>query len=685
MRRFSGLSSVHGRVMALASVVVCTVVLAAATTFTKTREEARAMRKIEDATTAVTQQIMPLSAKIATLRYDVAQVQQWLTDVSATQGKDGLDDGPREAAEYATDFRAQVAAANDLAKALNLVDVENALRSAAASFPSYYETGSRMAQAYIDGGPAAGNPLMAVFDAEAERMAESMTRLLSATDAAAASRVATLEKAADRIVESGRDLQRTLSVAGAAILAMIVLFVVFLRRSVTRPLARLTNTMRWLAEGRLDTQIGFETRNDEVGKMAEAVRVFQRHAIENQQLHSEQVRLRQAADEERRVALMRMANRIESETRTAVDRVAGHTDAMASHAATLLDSAEDTTEISQELAEAANQAFASAQAVAAATEQLSASIQEIGNQVGAATQVTDGAVRESQAARGTIEKLSHAVERIGAVAQIIEGFATETNLLALNATIEAARAGEAGRGFAVVANEVKNLANGTARSAGEIGGLLLEVRDVTSAAVQAVGGAAAAIAEVSSISTAIAAAVEQQGATTRELARTGEETSQAAQHVSSSAARAAGVAEAAQSGATQVKTTAEDMSAGVGALRDALVAIVRSATSDVDLRTEPRFGTNASCLVETSAGSRPGKLANLSEGGAEIFSSAAVPEGGRGTLRIDGYARRLPFVVRACADGRLHVEFTLSPADRETLARDLPALTTVAERLDKAA
>jgi methyl-accepting chemotaxis protein len=115
--------------------------------------------------------------------------------------------------------------------------------------------------------------------------------------------------------------------------------------------------------------------------------------------------------------------------------------------------------------------------------------------------------------------LSEAAGRIGEVVDLINDIAGQTNLLALNATIEAARAGEAGKGFAVVAQEVKNLANQTAKATEEISTQIEAIQDQTVGAVDDIRGIRDIIGEINEISVTIAAAVEQQGVSTREIAR----------------------------------------------------------------------------------------------------------------------------------------------------------------------
>ncbi|MGE5397775.1 MAG: methyl-accepting chemotaxis protein, partial [Chitinophagales bacterium] len=78
--------------------------------------------------------------------------------------------------------------------------------------------------------------------------------------------------------------------------------------------------------------------------------------------------------------------------------------------------------------------------------------------------------------RNAIEELQQKSEQIGNIMQVITDIASQTNLLSLNASIEAARTGEQGRGFNVVAQEVRKLAEESARSAYEIGQLVANIQ-----------------------------------------------------------------------------------------------------------------------------------------------------------------------------------------------------------------
>jgi methyl-accepting chemotaxis protein len=105
------------------------------------------------------------------------------------------------------------------------------------------------------------------------------------------------------------------------------------------------------------------------------------------------------------------------------------------------------------------------------------------------------------------------------VVKVITSIAEQTNLLALNATIEAARAGEAGKGFAVVANEVKELAQETAKATEDISKRVEAIQNDTQGAVRAISEISSIIGLINDSQSTIAAAVEEQTATTTEMNR----------------------------------------------------------------------------------------------------------------------------------------------------------------------
>ena len=123
----------------------------------------------------------------------------------------------------------------------------------------------------------------------------------------------------------------------------------------------------------------------------------------------------------------------------------------------------------------------------------------------------------------TVAKLGESSAEIGNVVKVITSIAEQTNLLALNATIEAARAGEAGKGFAVVANEVKELAQETAKATEDIARRVQAIQGDTTAAVAAIEEISSIVAQISDRQTTIASAVEEQTATTSEMSRSVQE------------------------------------------------------------------------------------------------------------------------------------------------------------------
>ncbi|GAA0250328.1 hypothetical protein GCM10009539_39370 [Cryptosporangium japonicum] len=223
-------------------------------------------------------------------------------------------------------------------------------------------------------------------------------------------------------------------------------------------------------------------------------------------------------------------------------------------------SAEETSAQAQAVVRAAEQVAMNVQTVAAGSEEMSAAIQQISESANEAATVAAEAVQAAESTNSTMHQLGDSSIEIGNVVKVITSIAEQTNLLALNATIEAARAGESGKGFAVVANEVKDLAQETAKATEDIAARVEAIQADSRTAVGALDAIRDVIGRINDYQVTIAAAVEEQAATTGEMNRN---VSGASEGVGEITANISGVAEAAQitgQGVTESARATADLS-----------------------------------------------------------------------------------------------------------------------------
>lgn len=275
---------------------------------------------------------------------------------------------------------------------------------------------------------------------------------------------------------------------------------------------------------------------------------------------------------------------VAKETSDAVQATAATVSALARGAEDQVNSMMIASSTVSQMAEEIDRVAEAAREVAKYSLEARVTVEDGGDAVSKASDKMGKLVHTTGSSAKAMRDLGERSEQIGLIVDVITDIADQTNLLALNAAIEAARAGEHGKGFAVVAGEVRKLAEGSAKAANQIAGIVREIQrtindtaSLMEASTSEADEGAIVVGETGKALNRIKDAVETIGAETHAISQATDSIAEGTNKVVELISTVASISEESASSTEEVSASIEEQTASMEEISAAAAELAETA------------------------------------------------------------------------------------------------------------